>query len=522
VDTLFGLPGVQLDYLFNAVHGATSWLRTINARHEQGVAYMALGYAQSSGRPGVYTAVPGPGFLNTGAALSTAYAVHAPVMALIGQIASNAIGVGGGELHELPDQSAIVRGLTRWAGLARTPSEVGDLLTTGFATLAARRAPVAVELPADVLRRSANTPLPIAASAPRPAPVDDDAIEAAAALLAKAVHPIIVVGGGALHAGAEIDALSARLQAPVISHLQGRGILPSTDPRAMGVNEGCRLWPEADVILAVGTRFHGPRKRWGLRPHHRVIRIDHDPAQFRRGATPDVAIAADARAAVAALIARLETIGVTAQPRLDRFSALKREVAAEFSSRLGPQMAYLNAIAATLPPEAIVVADYTQVGYVATNRYPVAAPRRILTPGYQGTLGFAYATALGARVANPDVPVVALCGDGGFLFTAAELATAVQYGIAAIGVVFNDGAYGNVRWMQETLYGGKVVASGLTNPDFVRFAESFGAEARRAEGPDGLAEALRWAIGRTGPTLIEVPVSRMPDPWDLLEPQEPK
>ena len=182
-------------------------------------------------------------------------------------------------------------------------------------------------------------------------------------------------------------------------------------------------------------------------------------------------------------------------------------------------MSYVRALREALPDDGIVVADYTQVGYVATAAFPVSRPRQMITPGYQGTLGFAYATALGAKVGCPDKPVVALCGDGGFLFTANELATAVQHDIRAVAIVFNDGAYGNVRRMQEDLYGGKVVASALHNPDFVRFAESFGAAARRAEGPQGLATALRWALDQPGPTLIEVPVSKMPDPWDLLEPE---
>ena len=283
VRTLFGLPGVQLDHLFNALHGAQGWLRVINARHEQGVAYMALGSAQATGEPAVYACVPGPGFLNTSAALSTAYAVHAPVLALIGQIASHRIGLGGGELHELPDQTAIVRGLTRWSGIALSPADVPGLMAEAFAHLRAGRAPAAVELPADVLRKA--TPRAAAAHAPAlPSPaIDPDLIRKAAAMLAEARSPLIAVGIGAVRAGAELKAIAERLQAPVLSHLQGRGILDSRDPLSIGSAEGVRLWPQADVILAVGTRFHEPRRRWRLRPGQRVIRIDLDPAQFRRG-----------------------------------------------------------------------------------------------------------------------------------------------------------------------------------------------------------------------------------------------
>ncbi len=518
VTTLFGLPGVQLDHLFNALHGAQDWLTIINARHEQGVAYMALGYAQATGKPGVYACVPGPGFLNTGAALSTAYAVHAPVLALIGQIASSRIGVGGGELHELPDQTAIVRGLTRWSGIAMTPGDVAGLMREAFARVESGRAPAAVELPADVLREATARAEAVAAAPIAKPAVDADLIREAARLLAGARAPLIFAGIGAVDAGAELKALVDRLQAPVVSHLQGHGIIDSRDPFAIGRPEGFRLWGDADVILAVGTRFNTPRTRWGLKPGQCVIRIDLDPAQFKRGAPADVAIEADARDVLAALLAELDRSGSKHPSRRDEMIRLKATVAAEFDAKLAPQMGYIRALRGALPEDGIIVADYTQVGYVATTAFPVHKPRQMLTPGYQGTLGFAYATALGARVGCPDKPVVALCGDGGFLFTANELATAVQHRIATIAVVFNDGVYGNVRRMQEDLYGGKVVASGLTNPDFIRYAESFGVPARRAHGPEGLAEALRWALGESGPTLIEVPVRKMPDPWDLLEP----
>lgn len=518
VDMVFGLPGLQLDHLFNAFHDAGPALRVINARHEQGVAYMALGAAQATGRPGVCAVVPGPGLLNASAALATAWATHAPMLALVGQIPVSAIGAGRGELHELADQSAIVASLTRFSGLARAPEQVPGLMADAFAALEAGVAPAAVELPADVLAAAAVMARPVAT---RPRPVlapDPDAIAAAARLLAGARAPLIVVGGGALHAAAELDVVSARLGAPVVSHLQGRGLIPDADPRAIGRLAAFALWPETDVILAVGTRFNAPRAAWGLRPGQRVIRIDRDPAQFARGEPPDIAVEADARAALAALADALDRMGPRPPDRAGAIAASKARAAAAFAAGLAPQMAYVRALRAALPERSAVVADYTQVGYVATAAFPVQAPRRILTPGHMGTLGFAWATALGAKAALGDTPVVALCGDGGFLFTATELATATQHGLGAIAVVFADGAYGNVRRMQQTLHGGRVIGSELRNPDFVRLAESFGVPAERAEGPQAFEAALRRAVVAGGPALIEVPVGPMPDPWGLLEP----
>jgi acetolactate synthase I/II/III large subunit len=184
-------------------------------------------------------------------------------------------------------------------------------------------------------------------------------------------------------------------------------------------------------------------------------------------------------------------------------------------------MAWLDALSGSLPTGSVLVCDYRQVAYVATAAYPLTGPRQLITPGYQGTLGFAFATALGAKIGRPEFPVVALVGDGGFLFTATELATAVQYRIPVITIVFNDGHYGNVKRMQEQDHGGKVIASALTNPDFIRFAESFGAGARRAADPASLRDALRWALRQDGPTVLEVPVGAMPSPWSLLEPSGP-
>lgn len=520
VDTLFALPGVQLDHLFNALHGAQDRLRVIHSRHEQGVAYMALGYAMASGKVGAYAVVPGPGFLNTGAALSTAYATHAPVLAVVGQIVTGAIGQGGGELHELPDQGAIIAGLTRWSGAAMEADAVAGVMDGAFAALASGKAPAGVELPANVLKNRASEGVEIAAAvAPAPSAGEPELIARAAKMLAGAKAPLIWIGSGALDCREQLVALSRRLGAPVACHLQGRGVMRSDDPWGVGMWEGRKLWADADVILAVGTRLHSMRKRWGVEGRE-IIRIDHDPAQFARGEAPTLAIEAEAGAALTALVAAVqaEPAPEGVEARQAHVAELKTAKAMEFEEKLAPQMAYLRAIRAALPEDAAVVCDYTQIGYAATGALPVDLPRRLITPGYQGTLGFGYATTLGVKVALPDTPVVGLCGDGGFLFTGNEIATAVQFGINAVGVIFADGAYGNVRRMQANLHGGKMISTELRNPDFVAYAESFGAEARRVDSPEGLEEALRWAITRPGPTIIEVTMPVLPDPWALLEP----
>ena len=278
IDTLFCLPGVQNDHLFDALHKAQDRIRPIHTRHEQGAAYMALGAAMSSGRPSAYAVVPGPGFLNTTAALCTAYAVNAPVMAVVGQIAAATIGRGLGQLHEIPDQLAVMRGLTKWADrIRRRMRRPGRLPRRSCEMRSGRPRPVAVECPIDVWSRAAPVAL-CAPAQPEQAPVDTDAAARAAKLLGEAVRPLIVVGGGAQDASAEVTALAEMLQAPVIAHRMGQGVVDRRNPLAVNTLVGWRLWEHADVVLAVGTRLATQLLQWGMR------RADQgDPHRCRPG-----------------------------------------------------------------------------------------------------------------------------------------------------------------------------------------------------------------------------------------------
>ncbi|MCH8926833.1 MAG: hypothetical protein IH924_11985 [Proteobacteria bacterium] len=517
IDTIFGLPGVQLDGLFNALYDEGNAIRVIHTRHEQGAAYMAFGYAQSSGRVGVYAVVPGPGLLNTATALATAYACNAPVLAVAGQIPSTAIGRGFGLLHEIPDQLALVRGLTKWAERidhpAQAPARVGEAfrqLNTG------RRRPVEVEMAPDVMTQEAEVELldgPAAYAAPEP---DDALIAEAAELLGGAENPMIFVGAGAFGAQAELRELAEMLQAPVVSNRSGRGALSDRHYLAQVGLAGRKLWPQADVVLAVGTRLQPQRMIWGVDDGLQVIHIDIDPTEIKRVMRPKVGIVADARKALAALIPAVARHNKRRPSREDEMSGLKSAFAEELERRLGPQMAYVRALREALPDDGILVDELTQVGYVARFGFPVYRPRALVSSGYQGTLGFGFATALGVKVANPDRKVLSINGDGGFMFNVQELATAVKHNIDVVAVVFTDGAFGNVLRMQKELYGGRVIASELSNPDFTSLAESFGAWATRATSPDELKTAIADAFGQSGPSVIEVPVGVMPDPWDWI------
>src|SRR5256885_900784 len=302
VDTLFALPGVQNDALFVALYDAGDTLRVIHPRHEQAAAYMAFGYAGASGKVGAYAVVPGPGVLNTTAALATAYATNAPVLCISGQIPSTLIGRGFGLLHEVPDQLSILRGLTKWAARIDHPSETGKRVNEAFRQLAdGRPRPVALEMPLDIMALETELELP-ATEPPPAAPVPDpELIGRAAALLSAAKQPLIYVGSGAMDAGAEVLALAEKLQAPVTTYTGGKGIVSDRHYLAQNLLAGHDLWRTADVVLAVGTRFNQPQTRWGLDNEVKVIRIDLDPIEITRIARPAIGIVADAKQALAAL-----------------------------------------------------------------------------------------------------------------------------------------------------------------------------------------------------------------------------
>jgi len=517
VDTIFGIPGIQMDHFFNALHDERNAVRVIHTRHEQGAAYMAYGYAMASGRVGAYAVVPGPGLLNTTAALSTAYANNAPVLCVSGQIPSHLIGRGVGVLHEIPDQLALIRGLTKWAARADHPREAPELVGEAFRQLSTGRIrPVEIEMALDIMAQEAEIEIPAPdAAAPPPAP-DPDLVEQAAQLLGKAERPLIFSGGGAVNAGAELQALAEMLEAPVIMSRNALGAMSERHYLTQSFLAGHRLWADADVVLGVGTRLNPQIPSWGLDKGLKFVRIDIDPVEITRVQRPAVGIASDAGTGLAALAARLGTHNRARESRKDEMATLKASIRAEYEQNLGPQIAYLDAIRAELPDDGIFVEELTQIGYVARLAFPVYQPRTFIGTGYQGTLGFGFATALGAKVARPDVPVVSINGDGGFMYNVQELSTAVQQGIDVVTVIFKDGAFSNVQRMQVEDHGGKVIASDLHNPDFVKLAELFGAQGLRAETPDDLRGALRQGFDTAGPTVIEVPIGEVPNPWDYL------
>ena len=519
IDTVFGLPGIQLDPMFNALHDAGNTISVINSRHEQGVAYMAFGYAQSTGKVGAYAVVPGPGILNTTAALSTAYACNSRVLAITGQIPSNSIGRGFGMLHEIPEQLKIMQGLTKYSERINHPTEVPAKVSEAFRQLrSGRPRPVGLEMPMDMMWHKSEVKLGgKTLGDPTPTP-DPDLIEKAAKILGTAKQPMIFVGGGAYEACEEVKTLAETLQAPVVSYQNGRGVLDERHYLAHTNTAGSMLWEDCDAAIAIGCRMQAERMTWGMDSGIKVIQIDIDPTEINRITKPDIGIVADAAKATEQLINSISKYNVKRLSREEEMLNLKSKAAKLMEQKAGPQMAWLKAIRAALPENGLFVDEFTQVGYVSRVGFPIYHPRSMVTSGYQGTLGYGYATALGVKVANPDKPVVSVNGDGGFMYTMPEIATAVHHGINLVAIVFADGAYGNVLRMQRDLHDGKIIASQFTNPDFVKLTESFGALGLRAKTPEELKIALDRGFSANRPTIIEVPVDVFPEPFDILRP----
>ncbi|MBB4379316.1 acetolactate synthase-1/2/3 large subunit [Bradyrhizobium sp. Rc3b] len=524
VDTVFGLPGAQVYGLFDAFHQAQ--LKVIGARHEQACGYMAFGYARSSGKPGVFSVVPGPGVLNASAALLTAFGCNEPMLCVTGQVPTQFLGKGRGHLHEMPDQLATLRTYVKWADRIEYPGNAPTVVARAFQEMmSGRRGPASVEMPWDVFTQRADTaaarvlePLP----APQP---DPDLIKQAAALIKASKAPMIFVGSGAIEAGEEILELAEMIDAPVVAFRSGRGIVSNAHELGLTMAAAYKLWPTTDVMIAIGTRAELPASgfRWPYQPKGlKSVRIDIDPTETRR-VVVDAAIVADAKAGTADLVAAVKKAGFT-RTRGRREDIREATAAAQAEiQRIQPQMAYLNILREVLPANAIVTDELSQVGFASWYGFPIYQPRTFITSGYQGTLGSGFPTALGAKVANPDKPVVAITGDGGFMFGVQELSTAVQFNIGVVTLVFNNNAYGNVRRDQRERFDGRVVASDLVNPDFVKLAESFGVAAARVTAPDQFKAVLEKALAHSGPYLISVEVTRDSEvsPWAFIHPPKP-
>lgn len=517
VSTVFGIPGVQLDWAVDALRAETEHIRYIVPRHEQATSYMADGYARTSDKEGVCMVVPGPGVLNALSGLATAYACNSRVLLIAGQVPSSKVGRGFGMLHELPDQGGILRSLSKWHAAARRHEQIPELVHEAFRQLrSGRPRPVTIEVPPDMLQTRGEVTLQPRASEGRftPAP---ESIDKAAACLALARFPVIQAGGGvvAARASAALRTLAERLQAPVVMSEGGRGALDDRHPLALTSLGGRAALRHADVILVVGSRFlDAIAQPTASAEHIKFIYLNVDPRDMSLPRRPGIEVVSDARCGLEALLA---SVPAKAVPDRGKQVAGIKAWSQHQIDTLEPQAGYLRALRHAMKDDDVLVSELTQVGYLANVGFPVYEGGRILTAGYQGTLGFGFSTALGAAVANPKRRVVSINGDGGFGWSLQELATLSRYALEVSVVVFVDGYFGNVRRIQRREFGTEF-ATELRNPDLQRLGPAFGIQTDMANSPKALEKSLQRAQARGGPSLIQVNVGEMPSPWPLIHP----
>ena len=511
VRVVFGLPGVQLYGAMAALRDEKD-IRFILTRHEQATTYMADGYARAGGGFGVALVVPGPGVLNAGAGLSTAYSCSSPVFLVAGQVPRRYLGKDVGVLHEINEQLDAVAPITKWRKRVLEVHEIPAAVNEAVRQLkTGRPRPVHLEIPPDTLEEEGNAELVAPVSVERNAAPDAD-IERAARLLLSAARPVIYAGGG-VHASGAHEALAAvaeYVQAGVVQSAEGKGAVSDHNTLSLGA----AFWRdsalrahihEADVVLAVGSRLAGV----SFKPGTRIVQIDADEQEIGRSHKDTVGLVGDARATLEALLERLRAASAPRPSRKAEHEALRAKMAGE--NTMEPNASIIKSLRAGAPENTILVAGMTQIGYYSRPFWPVYEPRTYLSSSYSGNLGYAYPVALGAKVARPDRPVVSVSGDGGFLFNAQELSTAARHGINVVAVVFNDSSYGNVARDLDESWGGEYGAE-LTNPDFMKLADAYGVVGMRAKEPTEVGRLVRDAIEKDRPALIEVPVGRMSRP----------
>lgn len=499
VDVVFGIPGVHNQALYDALMDERS-IRSIVTRHEQGAAFMADGFARSSGRVGVCFLISGPGVSNAATALGEAYADSSPVVALVTRYLSPP-SERGRRLHDMRDQTSFLRSVTKETLRVTRSEEAAEIVETALGlAMEGRPGPVAVELPLELLDSQVEHDARAVPVLPQPGPAEVPAELLVA--LNSGRRPVIVVGGGASDAVAEVRKFAEKLQAPVVCTTAGKGIMPEGHPlavgpwlRAAGVRD---LIASADPLIMLGTEWSTTdigEQPYPLPNSVVVVNYEADPRFVGYEVYRD-----DVANALATLTPRCSAR--VAGDVIDLVRDLKARARDE-PRRWSVAAPYVAALRGSLEEDAVVTHDMNTLSYAAAELFEAYRPRTFLAPKGYGTLGFALPSALGARLARPDGQVVAVVGDGGFLFTAEELVTAVRYQLNVPIIVWNNHSYGAIRYTRLAAYG-RTVDDDLINPDFVGFARACGASGLRVSSPEELAEAMQQALSYAGPTVIEI------------------
>ena len=509
VRTLFGIPGVDTLSVYDAFLDHPE-IRAINVRHEQAAVFMADGFYRASGEVGVALTSGGPGALNTMTAMNTAFNDSSAVLHVTNDNPAHVRRKGRGYFHDIADQFGMFRPVCDFAQQASLPAEIPPAVHAAMVALCSRRPrPALVEIAGDAFKQDTDAAVPPAAEAQRRQPEQSD-VARAAQLIAKAKRPIVWAGGGVVAGGAsaEFVRLAEKLGAPILSSQTGKSAVPGEHPLYIGnwMNERPvrELLADSDLLVAVGTRFsYFPTGGWSLHLPQTIVQIDLDPAEIGRNYRVAAAVIGDVRAGLDRLAAELDRIGY-AQPtdRAADVAALNRTIAAAIGDSV--ELNVLDQIRKVLPAEAMVFNDPTTIVFWARSWWKCYAPRTWFVPSGFGTLGFALPSAIGAAIARPGTPSLAMIGDAGVMFTIQDLMTAVEHRVPVIVMVFNDKGYGVERRHQDHLYARRSGVD-LLPPDFVALARAFGAKGVRVDDIGEVGATLKSALGEAGPVVIEVP-----------------
>ncbi len=520
IDMVFGIPGLYSMPIFDALYHHPH-IQIITVRHEQGAAFMADGYARASGRIAAVLTLPGPGVTNAYTGLGEAYSDSSPILLLSTQVNRAYIDQNKGLLHELTNQTKVLAAIMKFSERITQGHQISEVMHRAMAALHnGRPRPVQVEIPRDVqVDDMVDWPNGLSPQSPATRTrscAPEGLVEEVVQALGKAERPLIYAGGGVISSEASdiLVKVAERLGAPVLTSGMGAGCIPADHPLACGVAwiaaaDIRPLFAASDALLAVGTRFNeGMTHGWSLPLPPLTIQIDIDADEMGRNIPIKYRLNGDAQATLTAINNHLINQRVDKKGQIPlELGTVRRQYRAALEAQLGSTRPWMLALRSSLPRDTIISADMSLFWADMLASFPIYQPRTMLFPWGYGTLGFGVPTALGAKAALPERPVIAIAGDGAFLFTGMELATAVQYKLNIPILIPNNNAYGMIKVQQRDQFDEQFVAVDLHNPDFVQLAHAFGAYGERVTSPEAMGEAIEKALGADKPTLIEIPWS---------------
>ena len=510
VSAVFGMPGTQNIQIYDALlqrGGGT--IDHYLVRHEYAATQMADGFARATGEPGVAITVPGPGASNASTGILEAFTDCAPVLLITGQSDSSLYSKHPSKMFHGLDQMHFFESITKYCAIAHTVAEIPVVVENAFKAMRnGRPGPTMLEFPMDVVTGEGDVRIPRRVERAELPPPDDADLSTAVETIRNAKMPVIFAGSAVFHANArnELRLLAEKLNAPVIVTRNGKGVLSEDHPLALQICYGYlgrEALERSDCLIGIGPRFTSiDTRNWSLELPQPFIQIDEDANEIGLEYPCDVGVVGDLKLTLQALIEDVT-------PGQNEWDEVLTELRANFDAQ--PSLPVIHELQDVLPRDTIYAIDVHALGYASFAELPIYDPRTFLYPNIGVALGHAYPAAIGAKVAHPDRPVICFSGDGGFLMGAVEMATAMKYGINVVAIVVNDGALSAIKGSQLKGCEGRTIDTDLLNPDFVEFAQSFGAYAKRVENLDDFKETLRDALAAEKPALIEVMLQERQD-----------